>query len=145
MFLFLLLNFENFCMLWMKVFCPICDLLIFFPSLWLFFILQIVLILETINFSIFLAEHRAFCTFSNYHFFFVVRLFNIYFLSNFQVSNTVLLSYNHHAIHYIPRTCGSYNGAFVPVGQYLPISSKTLCQFWTLLSNHFGWLFPQPQ
>ena len=76
----------------MKVLCPICDLLIFFPSLWLFFILQIVLILETINFSIFSAEHRAFCTFSNYHFFFVVRIFKIYFLSNFQVSNTVLLA-----------------------------------------------------
>ena len=51
----------------------------------------------------------------SHHFFFVVRTFMIYFLSNFQVCNTVFINYNHHSVHQILRTYSSYNWKFIPL------------------------------
>ena len=54
-----LLNFENFYILWIKVLCLICDLLIFSPSLWLVFFADC-LNFEEEQLLNFFCKHRAF-------------------------------------------------------------------------------------
>ena len=57
-----------------------------------------------------------------YPFFFVVRTFKIYSLSNFQVHNTVLLTTITMLYHaQIPRVCSSYNGRLVSFDQHLAV------------------------
>ena len=63
----------------------------------------------------------------NYHLFFVVRIFKIYSLSNFQVYNTVLLTVISRLYIRSPENYSSYNWKFVLLDQLCQSSPTPSC------------------